>query len=1030
MRFVFNEDQILRLKKRLSKENINEDFLDDLIAKAPSYLEKGVKAAQDFISGLDSNVDVTKKSQDIASKADFIGDNVDDFYKILEDIKEPIRQQKYGSMKHQQSVEAVQISLQILGYSLPKFGTDGLFGPETAIAVNKYKQDKNIQDADDTEENTYQTSLQEMVMEPPLPIESGKSYRWNEKRSYETHQGIDIPAKVGTPIKAIADGKVIGAGNLGSMCGDGISIEHADGFKSGYCHLSGIKVNKGDIVKVGDIIGLSGGAKNAAGSGNSSGPHLHLTLKKDGQKVNPLEFFGTSIGSYYDDGGSGIQVGGAQITPEMVKQLIDDLKSKNITSEDIKKHIDPAVTTGGALEFTDLDLNTQNGVDAYKDICDNYIKQRNPNAFVTGAMMADAAKRAFQRYRKYIPPELALSQLTLEGGISKDTNTRPIRTKNPFNVGNTPTKSNPQASFEDGVNLYYDLIARRYLVNGKTAKDLINDFKNDQGSAYADVGYEAKLRSLVTDIRRKNEPVYASLKSKQQATLAEELITEADKRAVIKNTFGLNQDWADEFHRLSDKLSIWIADTFLKEMIERYGDQAPAGDDKKEFIINMLNDNLTPVSNLWTNNYKSKYEYILHWIRAPRREQLNIRELSLDQAYAMAQEWHDTLQANKESNYKEEGDVFIDYRNAEGVGYYWVHLHKNYCSSEADRMGHCARSNRGELISFRKINDFGEGESYLTVDYRPGGVIGDFHRHGNNKPTARFHKQIVDFLINTTYPVTQLTRSGVHRYEDNFQLSDLSPENLKRVMDGNQNLKYNIDDETSWPLIIDALISNELNLSQYGAETKLKLLKKAFEISKDKGEEFKGKFTEEIITDILRNMDRINTSDMRFFMSLFAANVSTIISARLEVIDGKFDIEDFTDALKDISNRFFDYYQYFCELIDRGFRMYTEEEKIQILATKGIKRTILSCSDAVPFLARYVENSPVDKNGNIAVKTEEKLWGLLNQNGETILHPQFQGISLNVMDPSGKTYLVRNLQDAFFKYNYETGEYTKFSMKR
>ena len=160
MRFVFNEDQILRLKEKLAKENINEDFLDDLISKAPSYLEKGVKAAQDFISGLDSDVDVVKKSQDIASKADYIGDNVEDFYKILEDIKEPIRQQKYGSMKHQQSVEAVQIGLQILGYSLPKFGTDGLFGPETAVAVDKYKQDKNIQDVDDTQENTNQTSLQ------------------------------------------------------------------------------------------------------------------------------------------------------------------------------------------------------------------------------------------------------------------------------------------------------------------------------------------------------------------------------------------------------------------------------------------------------------------------------------------------------------------------------------------------------------------------------------------------------------------------------------------------------------------------------------------------------------------------------------------------------------------------------------------------------------------------------------------------------------------------------------------------------
>ena len=1027
MRFVFNEDQILRLKEKLAKENINEDFLDDLISKAPSYLEKGVKAAQDFISGLDGDVNVVKKSQDIASKADYIGDNVEDFYKILEDIKEPIRQQKYGSMKHQQSVEAVQIGLQILGYSLPRFGTDGLFGPETAVVVNKYKQDKNIQDADDTEEKTNQTSLQEMVMEPPLPIESGKSYRWNEKRSYETHQGIDIPAKVGTPIKAIADGKVIGAGNLGSMCGDGISIEHADGFKSGYCHLSGIKVSNGDIVKVGDVIGLSGGAKGAPGSGNSSGPHLHLTLRKDGQKVNPLQFFGTSIGSYYDDGGSGIQVGGATITPEMVRELIDDLKAKNITSEDLKKHIDPAVTTGGALEFTDLDLNTQAGVDTYKDICDNYIKQKNPNAFVTGAMMAEAAKRAFQRYRKYIPPELALSQLTLEGGISKDTTNRPIRTKNPFNVGNTPTKSNPQASFEDGVNLYYDLIARRYMVNGKTAKDLINDFKNDQGNAYADTGYEAKLRSMVGDIRRKNEPIYASLKSKQQSTLAEELLVEADKRQAIMNSFGFNQDWADEFHRMSDKLSVWIADTFLKAYIQDYSSEIPQGEDPRRYMVNALNADGPRDSGAWRRSYKDRYDYILHWIRAPRREQINIRELTFNDAYSQAQEWHDTLQARKESNFKEDGDVFIDYRNADGVGYYWVHLHKNYCSSEADRMGHCARSNSGELISFRRVNEFGEGESYLTVDYRPGGIIGDFHRHGNNKPTSRFHKQIVDFLINQTYPVTQLTRAGVHRYEDNFQLSDLSPENLRRVLEGNGNLRYNINDEATWPEIINAIISGELSLSNYSADISLRLLKKSEEIGKE--EEFTQQFTNEVVKNIMDNMDRLNSSDKRYFMSKFVDKVVEIVTGSLGDDEFELDKDDFASALKLISQNYFEYYQSFCPFIDKGFKMFSEDERIEIASQRGIKRTLLSCTDALPFLARFVENSAIDRNGNIAVKTEENLWGLMKQNGDIILHPQFAGISLNKIDTSGKTYIVKNLQNVFFKYNYETGDYSKFSMK-
>lgn len=1022
MRFIFTEDQVLKLKKTLSKQNISEDFLDDLLSKGTDIINKGIEAGKDFIAGLDVNV--PEKSQDVETKADFISDNVDDFYKILENIDKPVTEQKYGSMVHQQSVEAVQIALQILGYELPRFGTDGLFGPETAKAVTKYKEDNSIEDTDDTADD-----LQEAAMIPPLPIQSGKSYRWNEQRKRGRHKGIDIPASVGTPIKCIADGKIIAAGALDSRCGDGISVEHADGFVSSYCHLSAIKVSSGQSVTQGDIIGLTGGAVGAPGSGNSQGPHLHLTLKKDGERVNPLEFFGSSIGTYYDDGSSSSVIGGSVITLPMVKKLIEDLRSKGITSEDLKAYIDPAVNSGGSLDFTDLDLSTQSGVDAYKEICDNYIKSRNPTAFVTGAMMAESAKTAFQRYRKYIPPELALSQLTLEGGISTDTTNRPIRTKNPFNVGNTPTKSNPRPTFEDGVNIYYDLIARRYLVKGKTANDLIYDFKNDNGNAYAASGYEDKLRTLVKDIRRKNEPIYAKLSKSKEQSITEELLAEADKRNAIMNALGFNQDWADEFHRLSDKLSIWIASTFLEKMIGEVRTRAtiPEGQNPRTFVVNYLNDTGTRNNEGWNVTYKPMYEYIMHWIRAPRREQINIRELTLDSAHAMAQEWHDSLQIKKQSEYKEEGDVFIDYRNSDGIGYYWVHLHKNYCSDEADRMGHCARSNSGELISFRRINEFGEGESYLTVDYRPGGIIGDFHRHGNNKPTARFHNQIVDFLINQRYPVTQLTRSGVHRYDDNFQLADLSPENLRRVLQGNPNLRYNINDEATWPEIINAIISGDLTLSNYSAEISVRLLKKSEEIGTI--ERFSEKFTNDVIKNIMDNMDNLSTSDKRYFMSKFVNKIVEIVTASLGN-ELELTQEDFTDALRLISQNYFEYYEAFCPFIDRGFRMFSEEERVTILSQRGIKRTLFACTDSVPFLSRFVDNGPVDKNGNIAVKTEDGFWGLIKQSGENVMLPSLLAINLDMADRTGKKYLVKNMDGNFYSVDPEIGEYTRVNFKR
>lgn len=1023
MRIVLTEDQIARIKLKIDKEGLNEDWLNDFISKGSDLVNKGIEAGKEFISGLD--VDVAKKSTDEPGKADYIGEDVDDFFEILKGIDTEITEQKYGSMTRQQSVEAVQIALQILGYTLPRFGTDGLFGPETAAAVNKYKKDKGL------------TAVNEAGIIAPLALPSGFKGNFGQQRKTHVHNGIDISTSVGTPIKAIADGVVVMSNpNYNNTCGAGISIKHADDFQSGYCHLSKNSVNVGDSVKQGDVIGLTGGKVGAPGAGNSQGPHLHFTLKKGGTPVNPLSYFGDNIGAFSMPTDSLVQ-GGASISVEMVDQLIDDLESRGVTSDDLKKHIDPAITTGGSMAFTDLDLKTTSGKAAYKEICDNYINQVNPSAYVTGTMMANSAERVFNRYGKYIPPELALAQLALEGGLLSNTSKRPIKTKNPFNVGNTdkPYRDNYRPSFDDGVDIYYDLIARRYLVKGKTASDLINDFKNDIGSHYATAGaYEAGLKELIASIRKRNQSVYARLNVKSGSAVTESLLDEADKRQAIKNAFRVSQDWADEFHRLSDKLSVWIADTFITKIVQSYGNQAPAGEDPREWILGLFSES-TPsdrgiFGRIWNETYKPKYEYIMHFIRAPRREQLNVRELTLDSAYAMAEEWHDNLEVSKETNFKEEGDVFIDYRNAEGVGYYWVHLHSGYCSKEADRMGHCARSNRGELISFRKVNDFGEGESYLTVDYRPGGILGDFHRHGNNKPTARFHKQIVDFLTNTTYPVTSLTREGVHRYEDNFQLADLSPADLKRVYDGNAALKYNISDTNNWPEIINAIFSGEISLDNYPSQTKVQLLQKA--ISLGQGDQFMELFDDNLVKRILASTDDLTTTDRNFFTRTFGDKLSNIMISSLDdVFDNKTLTQaknHFADSLRAISQDLFNNYEVFCPYIDYGFKKFDEEARIEIVGSRGIKRTLFACTDILPFLTRFSENSPVDKNGNIIVKTEEGLWGLIKRTGETILHPQFYAIGLS---PENKrTYNVQNANSDWFRFDPENGEYLRLNMKR
>lgn len=100
---------------------------------------------------------------------------------------------------------------------------------------------------------------------------------------FKVHTGVDFSANHGTPVKATASGIVTKASYF-SGYGNYVSIDHAVGLKTAYAHLSKILVKNGQYVKQGQVIAYSGN------SGNSTGPHLHYEVIKNGKHINPLSF--------------------------------------------------------------------------------------------------------------------------------------------------------------------------------------------------------------------------------------------------------------------------------------------------------------------------------------------------------------------------------------------------------------------------------------------------------------------------------------------------------------------------------------------------------------------------------------------------------------------------------------------------------------------------------------------------------------------------------------------------------------------
>ena len=161
--------------------------------------------------------------------------------------------------------------------------------------------DRLMMEADDT--GLYLASLKENISEARsilsstplfLPLERRISAKFGRRKSpfggaeVDLHRGLDIPAPVGTPVKAPADGTVLSVGQSGGY-GLLLTIDHGYGLVTRYAHLSEALVEPGAVVSRGQNIARTGN------SGRSTGPHLHYETVLGGVAVDPLKILPATV---------------------------------------------------------------------------------------------------------------------------------------------------------------------------------------------------------------------------------------------------------------------------------------------------------------------------------------------------------------------------------------------------------------------------------------------------------------------------------------------------------------------------------------------------------------------------------------------------------------------------------------------------------------------------------------------------------------------------------------------------------------
>ena len=185
-------------------------------------------------------------------------------------------------------------------------------------------------------------------------------------------------------------------------------------------------------------------------------------------------------------------------------------------------------------------------------------------------------------------------------------------------------------------------------------------------------------------------------KGKKKDNIDESIITEASKKDILINKIGINEDNANYLVSVCGSLAVWMANKVIDYQL--YSMRSWIGFDENELTREVAIDRLN--SGNIVNYYGQVITEIMDWIRVGLNGDVgeyknsDIRGLKWE-----AEMWHNSLGVSGgDVNYKEKGDIVLDFRNGSDEGFYWVNKGTNDCSEESKRMGHCGRTNSSNTI--------------------------------------------------------------------------------------------------------------------------------------------------------------------------------------------------------------------------------------------------------------------------------------------------------------------------------------------
>ena len=279
--YIENKQALEETLKEEITESSDKTIEDVSLNKEPEYELKLVSRTEnteekEVVQELKEETTITYKYYEIAIQENVVEkvNTSEEAEELVNEIKEENNSEEINLSiveKYTQNEEEVNTSdLEVAKINLQE---------TVQIAIEEIEQQKEEEERWNTLPSINGIKLAVTPIEGTITSRYGVSS--NIRKS--THTGLDISAVTGTDIKVVADGTVISAGYSGSY-GYLVKVDHGNGVETWYAHTSKMYVKKGDTVKAGDVIAAVGS------TGNSTGPHLHLEIRVNGETVNPQDY--------------------------------------------------------------------------------------------------------------------------------------------------------------------------------------------------------------------------------------------------------------------------------------------------------------------------------------------------------------------------------------------------------------------------------------------------------------------------------------------------------------------------------------------------------------------------------------------------------------------------------------------------------------------------------------------------------------------------------------------------------------------